>query len=67
MREILDEQTIYEQRSYRQIRRYIRGWYPEEGKLTYGWGGRETIVERDVIKPIRTFYVRPTETTSRRT
>lgn len=53
--EILDRQILFENESYKRVREYVRGWYPDKGILHVGWQGRETIIERDVITPIHTF------------
>ena len=36
---------------------YIRGHHPHLGRLHWGWSGEETIVEKDVIKPVKIFMV----------
>lgn len=55
--EILDEQTIYQQGSFRQIRRWLRGVHPHLGVIINGLTGLETYQEMGVIKPILTFIV----------
>lgn len=56
--EILGEQVIQKQGSFRQIRRYVKGWHPEEGRLTYGLQGKETIIDKTSIRPLITFDVK---------
>lgn len=51
--ELLSEQILSQQGSYQRVKRYFRGWHPELGKLHYGWQGKETIVEKGVIKAAR--------------
>jgi hypothetical protein len=55
--QILSEEIIYEWGSFKRVRRYLKGWHPERGKLSFGWQGKETIEEKDVIIPIKTFMV----------
>lgn len=55
--EILDEQILAQNGSYRKVKQYLKGWHPDLGKLHMGWQGKETIIERDVISPVRTFTV----------
>ena len=50
---IVGEVVLHEHGSFRRIRQYIAGWHPDLGVLHFGWSGRETIVERDVISPVR--------------
>lgn len=54
---VLSEEIIKDYGSYKRVRRYLKGWYPERGKLCFGWSGKETIEEKDVIMPIKTFMV----------
>lgn len=60
--EILGQEILYQQGSFSRVRRYLRGWYPELGVLSQGLQGQETIVEQDVIRPIRVFAVQTAET-----
>lgn len=55
--EVLDTFTIYQQGGFRRVVEYIRGWYPELGKLHIGHQGQETIIERTILTPIKTFNV----------
>jgi len=61
VKEILDEQTIYEQGSFRQVRRWYRGRHPELGRLIQPEktlsGDWETVAEETVIRPTKTFTV----------
>ena len=52
MKEILSERTLEEQGSFSRVERYLKGHHPEEGQLTFGYQGPETIQRIDVIKPI---------------
>lgn len=57
--EILDEQILAQNGSFKRVKRYLRGWHPDlpNARLHMGWQGRETIVEKDVITPIKTFTI----------
>lgn len=55
--EILDEQIVYQNGPYMRVKRWLRGVHPKLGTITYGLTGWETLVEKDIIKPNRTFYV----------
>ena len=55
--EILDEQIIYQQGSFRKIRRWLRGIQPHLGIIINGLTGLETLQETNIIKPIHTFTV----------
>jgi len=46
--------------SFERVVDYYEGWHPEiQGAiLMTGLTGKETKVEKEVIKPIRTFYVK---------
>lgn len=57
MIEILDEQVIYQQGSFRRVRRWLRGAHPDLGVLIWGLTGLETLQEKDVIKPMFTVTV----------
>jgi hypothetical protein len=50
---VLGEEILHEQGSFRRLRQYVAGWHPHLGTLHFGWSGRETIIERDVILPAR--------------
>ena len=49
---IVGEEILHEHGCYKRIRQYLSGWHPHLGVLHFGWSGRETIVERDVISPV---------------
>jgi hypothetical protein len=51
--QVLGEEVLHEQGSFRRLRQYIAGWHPHLGALHFGWSGQETIVERDVILAAR--------------
>jgi len=57
--ELLCEQVIEENGSFKRVKRWWRGWHPELGKLCFGWQGKETIQEIAVIKPIMIIEVKP--------
>jgi len=54
--EILGEQVISQNGSYKHVRRWLRGVHPELGKLVRGITGWETLQEIDVIKAKGTFF-----------
>lgn len=58
--EILDEQIIYQNGSYRRIKRWIKGVHPELGIIIFGLTGLETFIEKDVIVPKYVFMVNDT-------
>ena len=57
--ELLSEEILCQQGSFSRVRRYFRGWHSQPGGvlISDGWQGKETEVERAVIRPIRTFMV----------
>ncbi len=57
--EILSEQIVYQKGSYRRIRRWLRGIHIELGVIVHGITGLETLVEIDVIVPIKIYLVLP--------
>lgn len=57
MIEILDEQILSQQGSWKRVRRWLRGKHPHLGILVFGHTGMETIQEIDVISPIHIFTV----------
>lgn len=56
---VLCQETLWEGEGVKRVRQYLQGHHPKLGKLHQGWSGPETIVERDVIKAVGTFYVLP--------
>lgn len=58
--EILGEHIISESGCYRFVRRWVRGWHPELGELTWGLAGKETIIETSVIRPMVAYEVKNT-------
>lgn len=58
--EILDEQVVSRNGPFVRIKRWLRGAHPELGTLMWGLTGWETLVEKDVIRPIHTFIVENT-------
>jgi hypothetical protein len=63
--EILDEQIVHQNNSFVKVKRWIKGRHPEMGKITWGYTGFETIVEKDVIKPSGFFEVGDNDVYSR--
>ncbi len=58
MLEILSEQIISEQGSFKRVKRWVRGRHPHLGSLLWGLsGGWETVIEMDVITPMGFFKV----------
>ena len=54
---ILSRRVIRKSGCFAQVRFYLRGSHPHRGILTNGFTGPETIEEKDVIIPIKTFQV----------
>lgn len=56
MPEIIGEQVVLQQGSFKRVRRWYRGKYPEIGVLQPPWSGLsgdwETITEEGVISPL---------------
>lgn len=57
--EILSEQVLYQNGSYKRIRRWISGIHPHRGVITRGYTGFETIEELDIITATHKFTVLP--------
>ena len=57
--EILDEVVDYRNGPFCHIRRWLQGAHPELGTLVWGYTGLETLVEKDVIRPLHHFEVIP--------
>ena len=55
--EILNRETLYEQGVFRRVREWKRGWNKEDGLFCIGWSGKETLIERDIIRPLNIFEV----------
>ena len=55
--EVLDEKILYQNGPFRHVKRWLRGIHPSLGTITYGLTGWETIVEKTVIVPTRTYHV----------
>lgn len=55
--EIVGEQVISDCGGFRRIKRWIKGWHPQLGQLTWGLTGQETIIEKDCFFPTHTFTV----------
>lgn len=56
--EVLDEQIIEENGSFKRVRRHLKGHWPSKGMLSFGWQGKETIEEKTIIEPIETVRVK---------
>ena len=54
---LLHEEIVYQNNSFYIVKRWYEGWHPELGILIFGWNGKETYVEKDIIKPCYTFIV----------
>lgn len=57
--EILGEEILSQNGSFRRVRRWVRGIHPELGVIVQGYTGWETMIEADVIKPMGVFHVIP--------
>jgi len=55
--EIVGTEVIAQSGCFMRVRRYYRGWHPQLGTLHFGWSGKETIEEADVIKAMGIFTV----------
>lgn len=55
--EILDEEIIYENKSFRKLKRWIKGIHPELGIIVRGYTGFETLIEKEVIIPMKKYEV----------
>jgi putative AlgH/UPF0301 family transcriptional regulator len=55
--EVLDEQVLHQQGSFKRVKRWLRGKHPQLGILHLGYTGWETIQEVDVISPMVVFEV----------
>lgn len=49
--EILDQHILHQQGSFYKVRRWVSGWHPHLGLLTWGITGKETIIETSIVKP----------------
>jgi hypothetical protein len=62
--QIISEQIIDQQGSFKRVRRWYEGHHSELGVLTSGWQGEpQTIQEVDVISPVVRFTVYEGNTT----
>jgi hypothetical protein len=57
--EILGEEILSQNGSFRQVRRWVRGMHPEIGVIVRGYTGWETMIDVSVIKPLLVVYVIP--------
>lgn len=58
----LSYEVLRKQGSYSRVRIYVSGWHKDLGLLHFGWTGKETIIEKDVITPSGVFYAKESET-----
>ena len=56
--DVLDRQVVRSGKSMEHQVIYVRGHHQHLGKLHQGWSGPETIVERNVVKPVVIFEVK---------
>ena len=56
---LLSEEILEKYGSFERVRQYWKDWHPEipNAVLIFGLTGKETMVEKDVIRPVRTFVV----------
>lgn len=61
VREILSEEILGRSGHLLHVRKYLRGYRPDEfaGRIHQGWSGIETVVEETVIETVRVFKVLP--------
>lgn len=57
--EILGEEILSQNGSFRRVRRWVRGVHPELGVIVQGYTGWETMMDVDVIKPMAVVHVIP--------
>jgi len=57
MPELLHEEVLSRRGPIERVRRYWRGAHPELGALHAGLTGRETLEERDRVRPTHTVRV----------
>ena len=55
---VLAEEVLTGQGTFRRVRQFLSGWHSELGIMTNGWQGRETVVEKDSIRPLFVFRVK---------
>jgi hypothetical protein len=55
--ELLDERIIYVSGCFKRVKRWYRGVHAEIGVVIMGLTGLETVVEKDIIIPLQTFFV----------
>lgn len=53
----IHEEVISKSGSYRRVKRWYKGIYPDKGTILRGFTGWETLVEIDVIIPHFTIFV----------
>jgi hypothetical protein len=56
--DLLDEKVLFQEGRYKRIKRWWRGIHPHRGVIIQGYTGWETVEEKDLIVPARTFIVR---------
>ena len=55
--EVLNEEIVSRNGSFLRIKRWLKGVHPQLGTIVNGLTGLETLVEKDVIRPLHTFHV----------
>jgi hypothetical protein len=55
--EILSEKIIHQSGCYRRVQRWLRGIHPSRGQIIKGYTGWETYEEKDIIRPMKTFWI----------
>lgn len=64
-KEIISEQILQEQGSFKRVRRWLSGHHPQEGVLTFGWQGEpQTVQDVEIITPVKTITVYERSTTT---
>ena len=57
MKELVGRRIVSKDGACYTVKEWYRGWLPGEGKLIYGWSGKETEVDTTKIRPIKIIYV----------
>lgn len=55
--EVLDTTVISQVGPVRHVIQWVRGWHPELGKLHWGKQGQETVIEKDILTPLKVIQV----------
>lgn len=54
---VLDTKVVSQVGPIRHVIQCIRGWHPELGRLQWGLQGQETVIEKDVLTPLKVIRV----------